>query len=68
MGLVTGQFSLACALSKIGGSNDDNIRCRDKNVPEEWYRANDITVIPSMKELPMGPLENIQKFIASASK
>lgn len=67
MGLITVRFSLACALSKVG-SNDNNVQCRDKNVPEEWYRANDITVIPSMKELPMGPLENIQKFIASAQK
>ena len=42
--------------------------CRDKSVPKDWYKADGITIIPKEKDAPQGPLENIQKFLASASQ
>lgn len=44
------------------------VACRDKSVPKDWYKAEGITIIPKEKDAPQGPLENIQKFLASAQQ
>lgn len=44
------------------------LRGRDKSVPKDWYKAEDITIIPKEKDAPQGPMENIQKFLATAQQ